>query len=89
MADNKRRNLKGMVIRFIKNLDSKKNMRTCRNGDFLQLFLVVAMMGTILSGLAHASDWMDARLGLAPLKFDPSGHIQQRYLQTLSNAPDM
>ena len=78
MADNKRRNLKGMVIRLIKNLDSKKNKRTCKNGEFLRLFLVVAMMGTFLSGLAHASDWMDARLGLPPLKFDPSGQIQNR-----------
>ncbi len=63
-------------------------METNRHVDWLRLWLVVAKMGTGLSGLAQASEWMDARLGLAPLKFDPSGHIQQHYLQAMSNAPD-
>ncbi len=52
------------------------------------VFLCFALVGTSYIGLVHASDWMDARLGLAPLKFDPSGQIQHRYLQTVSNAPD-
>jgi len=50
-------------------------LETNRHVDWLRLWLVVAMMGTGLSGLAQASDWMDARLGLAPLKFDPSGQV--------------
>ena len=52
------------------------------------LCLVLGMMVTSISGLAYASDWMNVRLGLAPLKFDPSGQSQHRYLQTVSNAPD-
>jgi hypothetical protein len=64
-------------------------MRPCKKVSSLRLVLVVAMLGTGLSGLAHASDWMDASLGLAPLKFDPSGQIRNRYLHSFSNAPDM
>ena len=64
-------------------------MRPCKKVSSLRLVLVVAMLGTGLSGVAHASGWMDASLGLAPLKFDPSGQIRNRYLHSFSNAPDM
>ena len=64
-------------------------METSRLVDCLRLWLVVAMMGTGLSGLAHASDWMDVRLGLPPLQFDQSGEIQHSYLQSLSHSSDI
>ena len=57
--------------------------------SFLRLVLVVAMLGTGLSGLAHASDWNDVRLGLPPLQFEQSGEIQRSYLQTLSHTSDI
>ncbi len=64
-------------------------MATSRQVDWLRLWLVVAMMGTGLSGLAHASDWMDVRLGLPPLQFEQSGEIQRSYLQSLSHSSDI
>ena len=64
-------------------------MKTSRHVDCLRLWLVIAMMGTGLSGLAHASDWMDVRLGLPPLQFEQSGEIQRSYLQSLSHSSDI
>ena len=54
------------------------------------LTLLAFMMSALLMpalGSAGTSDWMDARLGLAPLKFDPSGHVPKGYLHSFSNAP--
>ena len=64
-------------------------METSKQVDWLRLWLVVAMMGTGLSGLAHASDWMDVRLGLPPLQFEQSGEIQRSYFQSLSHSSDI
>ncbi len=64
-------------------------MRPCKKVSFLRLVLVVAILGTGLSGLAHASDWMDVRLGLPPLQFEQSGEIQRSYFQSLSHTSDI
>ena len=59
--------------------------------DGRSLTFIAFMIGTLLVpslGFSGSSDWIDARLGLAPLRFDPSGQVQDRYLQTLSNAPN-
>jgi hypothetical protein len=55
------------------------------------LTLIAFMMSALLMpalGSAGTSDWMDAQLGLAPLKFDPSGQVRKGYLHSFSNAPD-
>jgi len=55
------------------------------------LTLMTFMIGALLVptlGFSGSSEWMDARLGLAPWKFDPSGQTQHRYLQAMSNVPD-
>ena len=54
------------------------------------LALIAFMISMLLMpalGSAGSSDWMDVRLGLPPLKFDPSGQVRNEYLRSFSNAP--
>ena len=63
-------------------------------GSLLHTFIntLAFMIGALLVptlGFGESSDLMDARLGVAPLKFDPSGQVRNGYLHHFSNLPDI